>query len=178
VCVLAVVLIKRTRSGHIHSANRTLCAAGAITGANTGRTRRVAVVLRARELCVGAPGALCRWLIGGGAYKTVQQEEHKENTKGTTPTHATLPPSTLSLYFFFFAIYNIINVWRGAYTHGTHTGWDGLHTRHLLESTHTNTHKHTQTQTNTQRSARPDKVRCGLMPWRRPLYYPHQPAGR
>ena len=35
--------------------------------------------------------------------------------------------------------------------HGTHT-WDGLHTRHLLESTHTNTHKHT---------ARPDKVRCG-----------------
>ena len=31
--------------------------------------------------------------------------------------------------------------------HGTHT-IDGLHTRHLLESTHTNTHK---TQTNTQR---------------------------
>ena len=28
--------------------------------------------------------------------------------------------------------------------HGTHANtWDGLHTRHLLESTHTNTHKHT-----------------------------------
>ena len=39
---------------------------------------------------------------------------------------------------------------------------DGLHTRHLLESTHTNTNKHT---------ARPDKVRCGLTPWRRPPKY-------
>ena len=32
---------------------------------------------------------------------------------------------------------------RGADT--AHTKWDGLHTRHLFESTHTNTHKHTQT---------------------------------
>ena len=31
---------------------------------------------------------------------------------------------------------------RGAHTRHTHK-WDGLHTRHLLESTHTNTHKHT-----------------------------------
>ena len=30
----------------------------------------------------------------------------------------------------------------GVPTRHTHT-WDGLHTRHLLESTHTNTHKHT-----------------------------------
>ena len=30
----------------------------------------------------------------------------------------------------------------GVPTRHTHK-WDGLHTRHLLESTHTNTHKHT-----------------------------------
>ena len=49
----------------------------------------------------------------------------------------------------------------GVPTRHTHRS-DGLHTRHLLESTHTNTNK---------RTARPDKVRCGLTPWRRP---PHQ----
>ena len=27
--------------------------------------------------------------------------------------------------------------------HGTHSEWDGLHTRHLLESTHAHTHTHT-----------------------------------
>ena len=34
--------------------------------------------------------------------------------------------------------------------------WDGLHTRHLLESTHTNTHKHKQTHS----AARQSKVRA------------------
>ena len=33
----------------------------------------------------------------------------------------------------------------GVPTRHTHTQSDGLHTRHLLESTHTNTHKHKQT---------------------------------
>jgi len=47
---------------------------------------------------------------------------------------------------------------RGVPTRHTHK-WDGLHTRHLLQSTHTNTHKHTM---------QPDKVQCGLMPWRHP----------
>ena len=37
---------------------------------------------------------------------------------------------------------------RGGCRHARHTHtdkWDGLHTRHLLESTHTNTHRHKQT---------------------------------
>ena len=43
----------------------------------------------------------------------------------------------------------------------THSKWDGLHTRHLLESAHTNTHRHTQTHTHTHTNkhrARPDKL--------------------
>ena len=49
----------------------------------------------------------------------------------------------------------------GVPTRYTHK-WDGLHTRHLLESTHTNTHKHTQTHTNTHKhTTRPDKVGAG-----------------
>jgi hypothetical protein len=54
---------------------------------------------------------------------------------------------------------------RCADTAHTHK-WDGLHTRHLLESTHTTTHTNTNKHTTW-----PDKVRCGLTPWRRP---PHQ----
>ena len=50
------------------------------------------------------------------------------------------------------------------YKHGSHDVPMCVHTRHLLESTDTNTHKQTHT-------ARPDKVRCGITPWRRP---PHQ----
>ena len=45
----------------------------------------------------------------------------------------------------------------GVPTRHTHEG--GLHTRYLLESTHTNTHKHTQTQTNAQRG--PTKYGAG-----------------
>jgi len=52
---------------------------------------------------------------------------------------------------------------RGADTAHTHK-WDGLHTRHLLESTHTNKH-----------TTWPDKVRCGLTPWRRPPYQRRAP---
>ena len=50
---------------------------------------------------------------------------------------------------------------RGADTAHTQMGRGRVHTRHLLESTHTSTNKHKQT-------ARPDKVQCGFTPWRRP----------
>jgi hypothetical protein len=42
-----------------------------------------------------------------------------------------------------------------------------VHTRHLLESTHTNTHKHKHDKHTTW----PDKVRCGLTPWRESAPY-------
>ena len=60
----------------------------------------------------------------------------------------------------------------GVPTRYTHK-WDGLHTRHLFESTHTNTHKHTQTHTNTHKHTQTHNAarqsRCGLTPWRRLL---------
>jgi hypothetical protein len=58
---------------------------------------------------------------------------------------------------------------RGADTAHTQMGRPPVHTRHLLESTHTNTHTNTNKHTTW-----PDKVRCGrcgLTRWRRP---PHQ----
>ena len=49
--------------------------------------------------------------------------------------------------------------------HGTHTNGTA-YTRGTYSRVHTQTHTNTN-----KRTARPDKVRCGLTPWRRP---PHQ----
>ena len=61
--------------------------------------------------------------------------------------------------------YMCINAPEGC-RHARHTHkWDGLHTRHLLESTHTNTHKHKQT----HNVARQSMVHEGTEGRRRPV---------
>ena len=56
--------------------------------------------------------------------------------------------------------YYILTRRRGVPTRHTHK-WDGLHTRHLLESTHTNTHKHKQAHNAARQSNSPRRAgRC------------------
>ena len=56
---------------------------------------------------------------------------------------------------------------RGADTHGTHTRTNGTA---YIRGTYSRVHTQTHTNTN-KHTTWPDKVRCGLTPWRRP---PHQ----
>ena len=136
--------VDKTNAQRAHSFRKpnTVCS-GRVTGANTGRTHRVAVVLRARELCVGAPGALCRWLIGGGAYKTVQQEEHTKRTQRVRLQHT--QPSHQARYLYNIQYYQRVE----GCLHTRHTHRMGRPTYEAPTREHT--HKHTQTHTNTNK---------------------------